>query len=460
MIITQNLHKGNTFNKTNLPAHFTNKAISNNVTFTYLEDFKKTINFDKLLANYTDKFEHLKAHNSMFSVHNIIEFMIDSVILGYTRFSHMEQLRSDIVYSQIRNKNTPSEKVCRDLLNLLPSDANTTFKNLNKDLLNLQADNSQWREIMLDFDDTVVTVFGNQEKAKVGYNPKYHGRASFKEKVGIISGSKELVDLTLEQGNHHSNHNFLDFFKECESYLPKSWILKRIRCDKGFFDQNNFSYFEKQGYEYIVKAKMTQKLMDIVQYVNEHPNEYLWTPASQDGKVYHTTDITLPLPSWDKARRIVIIRKTLPTEINGQRVFDIFRYEYQAIVTNIDYMTSSEIFNDYNQRCIVETSIDELKSGFAFSENSQINYKSNELYMLIKMIAYNLHNWFKNQILPEELRPHKIKTLRRKLYSIAGMITGRGWYCHIVYQSNKWLKKVIPKIRQSLYLFKATMDKG
>jgi len=460
MSITQNTSKRNIFNNTNLPVVFTDKAISNNVTFTYLADFKKSIHFDTLLANSISTFETLKAANSVFSVYNIIDFMIDAVILGYTRFSHMEQLRSDLCYAEIRGEATPSEKVCRDLLKLLPADANTKFRELNKALLNLQASNQAVREIMLDFDDTVVTVFGNQETANVGYNPKYHGRPSFKEKVGMISGTKELVDITLEEGSHHSNHAFLDFFKECEASLPNRWILKRIRCDRGFFDQDNFAYFEEQGYEYVIKAKMTQNVQKIVKYVTEHPDEYLWMPTTEDGKVFHTTDITVPLPSWDKARRFVIIRKTLPTEVEGQLVFDECKYEYQAIVTNIDYLTTAEIFHDYNQRCTVETSIDELKSGFAFSENSQINYKCNELYMLIKMIAYNLHNWFKNQILPEELRHHEIKTLRRMLYRTAGMITGNGWYRHVTIQTNKWLGNVIPAIQQSLYRFRLVMEVG
>ena len=39
------------------------------------------------------------------------------------------------------------------------------------------------------------------KKKNVGYNPKYHGRSSYKEKVGIISDTKELIDLTLEAGS-------------------------------------------------------------------------------------------------------------------------------------------------------------------------------------------------------------------------------------------------------------------
>jgi len=82
--------------------------------------------------------------------------MIDAVILGYTRFSQMEQLRNDVCYAEIRGEASPM--VCRDLLKLLPADANTKLCALNKSLLNLQANSQPIREIMLDFDDTVVTV--------------------------------------------------------------------------------------------------------------------------------------------------------------------------------------------------------------------------------------------------------------------------------------------------------------
>lgn len=58
----------------------------------------------------------------------------------------------------------------------------------------------------------------------------------------------------------------------------------------------------------------------------------------------------------------------LPNHKNGQITIDLdeFKYEYQAIVTNIEYMTPTEIFHEYNQRCDIENKIDELKEGIAF----------------------------------------------------------------------------------------------
>ena len=69
----------------------------------------------------------------------------------------------------------------------------------------MQAKTEGVREVAADFDDSVVTVFENQERSNVGYNPKYHVSPSYKEKVGVISGTQKLVDLTLEKGTHHSN---------------------------------------------------------------------------------------------------------------------------------------------------------------------------------------------------------------------------------------------------------------
>jgi hypothetical protein len=168
MIITQNASKRNIFNQINLHVSFTDKAISNNVTFTYLADFKKSIGFNQLMADSMNEYEKLKASSSLFSVNSILNFMIDAVILGYTRFSHIEQLRQDDAYTAIIGKDAPSEKVCRDLLKLLPEDASTKLRELNKNLLNLQASNQDLREIMLDYDDTVVTVFANKKLQILG----------------------------------------------------------------------------------------------------------------------------------------------------------------------------------------------------------------------------------------------------------------------------------------------------
>jgi hypothetical protein len=151
------------------------------------------------------------------------------------------------------------------------------------------------------------------------------------------------------------------------------------------------------------------------------------------------TEITVPLPAWQKARRFILIRKKLLEAPNGQLPLDCdwFRYKYQAIVTNNDYLTPEEVFTEYNQRCDVENNIDELKEGFAFAQNSQQNKKCNELFLLIKLLAYNLQNFFKQIIMPDCVHHHEIKTLRTMFYRVSGNMLGKGKYRHISFSAGK-----------------------
>jgi len=426
----------------NLKATYDNSTVSGNVSITYFEAFKKAIGFDRILE---EKIPCIKHHNSTYNTTDILNNMINAVVLGYTRFSHIDTLRNDNVYRKVMQDMVASEKVCRDLLLNLPDESKDKMRNVNKAVLNIQAANESPREVMLDFDDTVATVFGNQEGSAKGYNPRYKGRSSYKEKVASIAVTDEIIDVTLENGRNHLNKGFLDFFKSCNNILPSTWIIKRIRADSAAFDQKNFKYFEDNHVEYVVKAKKYENICKIINYVNCNPETYVWQSVD---KTFAVTEITAPLPTWSKARRFILIRKKIPVPYDQLTIDDDwFRYEYSAIVTNIDYMTPEEIFNDYNKRCDIENNIDELKEGFAFSQNSQRNKKSNELFLLIKMIAFNLANFFKRKFRPEEVRHHEIKTLRNIFYRVPGNIVGNGRYRHIRYPNNDFLKTLVEHIR-------------
>lgn len=463
MIIPDKQKKTKGFNKLNLKAAFDNETVSSNVSFTYIEAFKATVALYDLIES---TISYRKAPNSTYQTTQILDYMFDCIIQGYTKFQHMDGLRTDNAYKSIKGNSLPSEKVCRDLIKDMAAEETTVngksvmgqkaleeLRLLNRKLLACMAATTGARDVTLNFDDTVCTVFGEQEGAEAGYNPRYKGRPSFKEKLGIIADTDEVIDITLESGKHHTNHEFLTFFKNCLDTMPESWYVKRIRGDKGLFDQKNFKFCEDNFIEYVIKAKMQQGVKDMVAFVNQHPDKYPWV---QIDKVFSVTEAQFMLQTWDTYRRFVIIRKKLPESKDGQMRIDAdeFKYEYQAIVTNIGYLSAVEIFHEYNQRCDIENKIDELKEGFAFDENSQKDKICNEIFLLIKMIAYNIHNWFKQSVLPDELQHHEIQTLRRLIYKVPGNIVGNGWYRHIRFAPNQWLEWVINHIREALEMLR------
>lgn len=450
MSLALKYQKENSFSNLIFKATFDNNTVSGNLGITYFQAFLEEIGLPEILDSCITYKKH---YNSTFDTVGVINFMINAIVLGYSRFTHMDMLRKDKIFCDIMGDNVPSEKVCRDLLLDLPRRTATQLRRVTKKVLEVQASTEGPREVMLNFDDTVATIFGHQEDSGVGYNPRYKGRPSFKEKIGIIAGTDEVLNVTLENGRHHLNQGFIRFYQYCKAILPKNWIIKRVRVDRGGFDQDNFEQWENDDIEYVAKAKMYDSVQKIIDYVNQNNSQYPWQKIDN---IFSVTEITVPLPAWEKARRFILIRKKLLEAPNGQLVLngDWFRYEYQAIVTNIDYLTPEEIFNDYNRRCDIENNIDELKEGFAFDQNSQRNKKCNELFLLIKMLAYNLQNFFKRSIMPDYVQHHEIKTLRMIFYRVSGNLVGTGKYRHISFPADNFLRKLVEYIRHRLKTFR------
>lgn len=84
------------------------------------------------------------------------------------------------------------------------------------------------------------------------YNPAKHGRASFKEKVGISGLTNEVINLTLEHGKHHTHYELEAFIRKCRILLPAEWALKRVRIDSGGFDIDNLNYLDQHDLEFLI----------------------------------------------------------------------------------------------------------------------------------------------------------------------------------------------------------------
>ena len=427
MSITKNQVQINT-KATILPAKFDNETVTNHASIHYLESFKQKIHFRQILDNHITYEKH---HNAKFSTTDTLEFIIDAAIQGYSRFSHMEDLRKDNGYLKLKSQ-APSEKVCRDLLCQLSSRNRSEARLVNKAVLSGKARSEGSRNVAINIDDTVCTIYGDQDGSGVGYNPTKNGRKSFKEKVGILETTNELINLTLEDGRHHTNYHLESFIRKCRLLLPDQWTLARVRIDCGGFDIDNLTYLDQNNLEFLIKCKKYAGILAIIQTINNRPHLYPWTAIDD---MFSVNEIHGQLPKWDKTYRFVVIRKPAKVKDEKQQSMDLaeVKYDYQVIVTNIGYLTAEQIFHDYNLRCAVENKIDELKEGFAFDQNSRRNKDANEMFLLLKMIAYNLHNWFKSAILPEEWSHCEIRTIRRKFYNLAANICGTGRYRHIRY---------------------------
>lgn len=158
--------------------------------FGLFETFKKVVGLQELIQEHTDI---KRRHNCLYTAHEIIDTMVDAAALGLLRFSHMEALKQDPGYQTIKDRDTvPDERTLRYLLAKLTEKHVEQLRKVNDALLSLKADLDGPRSVWLDFDDSVITVFGNQEGSEVGYNPRYHSRSTPRDKVAFVSGSADF----------------------------------------------------------------------------------------------------------------------------------------------------------------------------------------------------------------------------------------------------------------------------
>lgn len=248
-----------------LPVSFDNHSVTAFGNFGLMEAFKQAIDFRSMLSRVRLE----RHHNCKYTDTDLLDTVIDAISLGLMRFSHMNALQTDPGYQKIKDvTRIPDESTLRNFLGLIVEQkALAKLAQVNQELLSLKAKTDKPLEVWLDIDDSVITVFGKQEGSKNGYNPRYHGRPSYKVKVAFISGTCELVHAKLYSGNVASNGQFMEFLKETiEILAAQNIVVKGIRMDKGFFDQDNFAYLEELCIEYVCKAKLTGTMHKVINF--------------------------------------------------------------------------------------------------------------------------------------------------------------------------------------------------
>ena len=81
------------------PVTFDNLTVTQFGLFGYLEAFKQVVGFSSIVEN---NLSVNRRHNAMYSGPELLETLLDSVCLGYFRFSHLEKLQKDSGYREIK----------------------------------------------------------------------------------------------------------------------------------------------------------------------------------------------------------------------------------------------------------------------------------------------------------------------------------------------------------------------
>ncbi|MBI4802032.1 MAG: transposase [Elusimicrobia bacterium] len=88
--------------------------------------------------------------------------------------------------------------------------------------------------LVFDIDSVVIVIYGKQAGARVGYNPKKHGRRSYHPIFCFEAHFQEFWHGSLRPGDAGASTGAVPFIKRCLVKVPKEYIgatLDTIRTD-------------------------------------------------------------------------------------------------------------------------------------------------------------------------------------------------------------------------------------
>jgi hypothetical protein len=160
------------------------------------------------------------------------------LILGLDRIETASLLRCNGTFQFLTGlQSFPDPQTLRRFLLRAPLSFATELRRVNDRLLQFLTHLPSHRSrLILDLDSTVVTSFGHQEGASVGYNPRDRGKRSYQPLLCVEAGSAHLLAASLRPGKTDLHSGTVELFHDCWSNLPADIREVRVRADAGFWE--------------------------------------------------------------------------------------------------------------------------------------------------------------------------------------------------------------------------------
>jgi len=274
--------------------------------------------------------------------------------------------------------------------------------------------------LIFDLDSVVITVYGQQQGARLGYNPKKKGRRSYHPLLCFEAHRHEFWHGSFRPGNTSANTAVVPFMERCLGKGPSSLARSRVRvrADAGFYAGKLLGMLERRGCGYVVVAKQYGTIRRRAVAVRFRKLRHGW----EVGQLFFRAH------GWPKARRFVVIRRPLPEDPEEAAQLKLFhdrRYAYEVLVTNLK-LSPWRVGRFYAPRATLEKTIRELLYDLPLSQIPTSRWLANVAYFHVMMLAYNLVHWFKRLCLPADYANATVDTVRREFLALPGRLAHPG----------------------------------
>ena len=358
--------------------------------------------FDAYVANCPLHYTSNNASNKR----EVLATLLLSILAGHHRYAHISAMRCDGIHPQLMGvAKFVSEDAARRALTRMDESLSVAWLDAHIAKTTEPLLSTPW---ILDLDATVKCLYGKQEGAVVGYNPKKPGRPSHSYHSALMANTRLALAVEVMPGNKTAPLHSMPGIWAWLDTLPKHARPALLRGDVAYGSESVLKEAEARDQPYLSKVRLTKNVKTLIKKLFGSNN---WVDAGQG---WEGQEDILTLSGWSRTRRVVVLRRKLKGEIvvtgkdDRQDEFAFIedeiptaRYEYAVLVTSTTYeiFTLAQLYRD---RADAENNFDELKNqwgwgGFTTQDLARCR-------LMARMVAL-VYNWWTLYV--RLAQPHK-----------------------------------------------------
>ena len=382
--------------------------------------FAEFLEVSGLFARWTEECPMAYSSPNAPEVRDVLGTWLLSILDGQRRYAHVTGLRGDAVAPQIlgMTKIVSDESLRRALAHLAPSGGKRCGEaerarreaQLAKSMVWMdKALDESTREALrtawiLDCDTTIKPLYGRQEGAEIGYNPRKPGRPSHAIHTYWIGNVRLVLDAEVQGGKAHAAKHGLPRLRRLLAGLPPEARPRWVRGDCAFGNENVIGEMERLDQAYLFKLRQSAGVKRLI--------ERQWSRDDwrNVGQGFAAVEAQLKLSGWSRARRVVVLRRgvkgNLVAGAKAARKRDkrqqslqfadlnqvVHVWEYAVLVTNSDYDLEA-IGQLYRDRADCENGFDELKNQWGWGGYTTHDMERCNLSARAVALIYNWWSW-------------------------------------------------------------------
>lgn len=321
-----------------------------------------------------------------------------SILAGHHRYAHITAIRQDGIHPELLGvEKLVSEDAARRALLKLDEAAGVAWLERHLAKTTQPLLDTPW---ILDLDATVKCLYGKQEGALVGYNPKKPGRPSHCYHSALMANTRLALAVEVMAGNETAPIHSMPGIWVWLDALPKAQRPALLRGDIAYGNESVMREAEARDQPYLTKLRLTKNVKVLIKKLFRAND---WEDAGQG---WEGLEDKLTLSGWSRERRVVVLRRKLTGEmlLNGtderQNEFAFIegdvptaRYEYAVLVTSAAYpiLALAQLYRD---RADAENNFDELKNQWGWGGFTTQDLTRCRLMARMVALVYNWWNLF------------------------------------------------------------------